>query len=84
MGRVDFHRNGTLLMKEFISGLIDWTEVCTLHDACNTIDVTLDMGQLIHRTASYSPCMSTQNLLLLTDRRRFSKSAVRKPKHYIV
>ena len=28
MGRVDFDRNGTLDIEEFISGLIDWTEVC--------------------------------------------------------
>ena len=27
MGRVDFDRNGTLDIEEFISGLIDWTEV---------------------------------------------------------
>lgn len=27
MGRVDFDRNGTLDLEEFISGLIDWTEV---------------------------------------------------------
>lgn len=27
MGRVDFDRNGTLDMEEFISGLIDWTEL---------------------------------------------------------
>ena len=38
MGRVDFDRNGTLDLEEFISGLIDWTEVlarpcclCLLH-----------------------------------------------------
>ncbi len=30
MGRVDFDRNGTLDIEEFISGLIDWTEVQTL------------------------------------------------------
>ncbi len=29
MGRVDFDRNGTLDIEEFISGLIDWTEVWT-------------------------------------------------------
>ena len=29
MGRVDFDRNGTLDIEEFISGLIDWTEVCS-------------------------------------------------------
>ena len=27
MGRVDFDRNGTLDIEEFISGLIDWNEV---------------------------------------------------------
>ena len=27
MGRVDFDRNGTLDLEEFISGLIDWSEV---------------------------------------------------------
>ena len=30
MGRVDFDRNGTLDLEEFISGLIDWTEVCSV------------------------------------------------------
>lgn len=29
MGRVDFDRNGTLDLEEFISGLIDWSEVLT-------------------------------------------------------
>lgn len=30
MGRVDFDRNGTLDLEEFISGLIDWNEVSFL------------------------------------------------------
>lgn len=35
MGRVDFDRNGTLDLEEFISGLIDWTEVSLT--ACGSV-----------------------------------------------
>ena len=51
MGRVDFDRNGTLDLEEFISGLIDWTEVmlniCGLEGMCRT-SVTAGCMQGLH------------------------------------
>ena len=42
MGRVDFDRNGTLDLEEFISGLIDWTEV--MLTVFGLLDMWCDQG----------------------------------------
>lgn len=46
MGRVDFDRNGTLDLEEFISGLIDWTEV-TFRLPCGLVVKLRDAHDLI-------------------------------------
>lgn len=68
MGRVDFDRNGTLDLEEFISGLIDWTEVMLtvfgLLDMCcgqgdNWLHATVNMQQSNMQQSAHNMQQST-------------------------